>query len=608
MIKKLMVAVTVLLTVAACTTESDNRYPGGIVEPGGGQNESGTVLIGDLTSFDIKVDSTLLTGETEVIPADDEDYIENNSFTTVVTVKFREGGATVDGIVDGVEVTASDAHVTVNSTIGGVQYVLSGTTGNGSFKVYSGKKYSLRLAGVDITNPTGAAINCQSGKRCYLVVADGTFNRLADGATYSTVDGEDMKGVLFAEGKLLMSGEGRLRVYGKGKHGLVSDDYILFRPGADVYVKAEGGSGIKANDGIYVRGGVINAETSATAAKALTCDGEVVIDGGRTTLLTSGGGEWDDDDQDVKGCAGIKADLNLTINGGSLLAKSTGAGGKGLSSDAEIIVNGGDVKVITTGASFVQGSYDTKAKGVKADGNLTVNGGTITIRTTGGDGSEGLESKGTLTVNDGTIQIYSSDDAINSAGDLIFNGGKVFAYSTGNDAIDSNSTLAVNGGVVIACGATSPEGGFDCDNSSFAITGGTIIGLGGDTSVPTTSAVKQPAIVLGGANLKAGTYLTLSDANGNNLYAFSVPRAYSQYTLLTSAPGLKTGSKFTLSTGATVNGGTSFLGYVTGGAVTGGTSIASQTISSGVTTIGYSGMNGGGGPGGPGGMGGGFHF
>ncbi len=595
----------VAVMAVACSTDngddpwSDADFPGG----NGGAGGNADAQIGSLTSFEIAVDSTALSGETETIPADDEDYIENNSFETVIKVKYAGSSVTVEGEADGVEITASDAHVTVNSTLKGVQYVLSGTTSNGSFKLYSEKKYSIVLSGTDITNPTGAAINSQSGKRGYVVVADGKFNRLADGSSYTTVEGEDMKGVLFSEGELLFSGSGRLRVYGSGKHGIVSDDYILFRPGANVYVKTENGSGIKSNDGIFIRGGVINAETSATAAKALTTDGEVVIDGGRTTLLTSGGGEWDDDDQDVKGCAGLKADLNLTVNGGELLAKSTGAGGKGISADGEIIINGGTVKAITTGQAYVQGSYDTKAKGIKADGNLTVNGGSVVIRATGGEGSEGLESKSVLTINDGTVEIYAYDDAINSAGDLIFNGGKVFAYSSGNDAIDSNSTLTMAGGVVIACGTTSPEAGFDCDNSTFAITGGTLIGLGGDTSVPTTSATTQPAIIVGGSSLKAGTYLTLADNSGNNLYAFSVPRAYSQYTLLTSAPGLKSGGKFTLSTGATVSGGSSFDGFVTGASVSGGSSIASQSISGMVTTINYSGMGGG-----PGGMGGGFHF
>ena len=397
-------------------------------------------------------------------------------------------------------------------------------------------------------------------------------------------------------------------MYGHCKAGIRSDDYIRFRPGNNIYVNATAGNAIKANDAIYIGGGVINVETSAAASKGLSCDGLVRIDGGRTTVLTTGGGELDDDGLDVSGCAGVKADSSFVMNGGTLLCKSTGQGGKGVSTDQDLTVNGGTVRIITTGTQYVSGSLDTSPKGLKSKGALNIKGGDITVRCTGGEGSEGIESKSTLDISGGTVRAYCYDDAINSTGALTISGGTVFAMGTNNDGIDSNSTLTVSGGVVIACGTTTPEAGFDCDENTFTVTGGTLIGIGGTTSMPTESVCTQPVAIVGGSSISSGQYITLTDASGNNIFAFNVPRDYRQqqgYTLLVSSPKMTKGNTFTLNTGATVSGGSDFCGYVTDATVSGGSTLASLTLSSMVTTSNYNGgMGGGGGQPGQGGMGG----
>lgn len=90
-------------------------------------------------------------------------------------------------------------------------------------------------------------------------------------------------------------------------------------------------------------------------------------------------------------------------------------------------------------------------------------------------------------------------------------GGNIFAMGTNNDGIDSNSTLTISGGVVIACGTTVPEDGFDCDDNTFTITGGTLIGIGGSTSTPTESVTTQPVAILGGSSLSSGQYISKDD-------------------------------------------------------------------------------------------------
>ncbi len=591
-------------------TDDDTNFPdyyGG--STGSSSGTSYDSSISELTSFDIAVDETALT-ETETIPTESdadnyEDYIENNTFSSEVSIAFNGTSATVTGEVNGVTVTTTGADVVVTSTAKKVKYIVSGTTTNGFLKIYSDNKFALQLNGVDITNPDGAPLNIQSKKRGFIVLTDGTVNKLTDGTAYNdATESEDMKATLFSEGKLLFSGKGTLQVYANCKAGIRSDDYLFFRPGNNIYVKATAGNGIKANDAIYIKGGVINVEASATAAKALSCDGLVQIDGGRTTALTTGGGELDEDGTDVTACASIKADSIIVINGGTVLCKSTGAGGKGISTDQSLTINGGSVKVITTGKQYSLNRLSTSPKGIKSDGNMCIKGGDIWVRCSGGEGSEGIESKGTMEISGGNIETYCYDDAINSALALTVSGGNIFAVGTNNDGIDSNSTLTISGGVVIACGTTTPEAGFDCDEHTFAITGGTVIGIGGTTSTPTSSVCSQPVAIIGGNSINSGQFITVADASDNNMLAFKVPMSYSQqgYTLLLSSPKMTKGNAYTISSGATVTNGTDFCGYVTDATVSGGTSLTTMTLSQMVNSYNYSsGQGQGGGGGRPGG-------
>lgn len=576
-----------------------------------GSSESVTTYnssLSDLTSFDISIDKTALS-ESENIPTEGdeaEDFIENNSFKSEVDIAFKGSSASTSGSVDGVKVTINGADVVVKSSAKKVCYNVSGTTTNGFLKIYSDNKFELNLNGVSITNPDGAAINIQSKKRGYIVLADGTENTLTDGTKYSdATDDEDMKACFFCEGKMLFSGKGSLNVYANCKAGIRSDDYVLFRPGNNIYVKATAGNAIKANDALYIKGGVINVETSAAASKGLSSDGLVQIDGGRTTVLTTGTGEYDSEEQDVSGCAGVKADSIFVMNGGALYCKSTGAGGKGISCDQTLTVNDGTIKVITTGKQFTYGRLDTSPKGIKSDGAMYLNGGTIMVRCTGGEGSEGIESKSTMNISGGNIMVYCYDDAINSSKAMTISGGNVFAMGTNNDGIDSNSTLTVSGGVVIVCGTTQPEEGFDCDQNTFTVTGGPLIGIGGTTSTPTTSVTTQPVAILGGSSIQNGQYITVADDSGSNILAFKVPRDYTQqgYTLLVSSPKMTKGNSYVFSSGATVSGGSDFCGYVTDATVSGGSSLATLTLSQMVTTSNFNGGMGGGGaqPGGNGG-------
>ena len=560
----------VAIVATCCSVEDDNsgypsmtelmgnngQMPNGMMPGGMGQNDNSG---NDLQDFDISLNTAALTSETENIPTDEndesyEDYIEHSSFSETVSIVYADNEATVSTLPDGVEATVDGAGVIINSTIAGVAYELKGSSSNGYFKIYSEKKFHLTLNGVSLTNPTGAAINIQSGKRVFVTLADGTSNSLVDGSSYNTPDDEDEKGTFFSEGQLVFNGKGSLEVTGNKKHGIVSDDYIRFRTGTNIYITASNGHGIKANDYVAIGGGVLNIEVSGTAKKGISSDGYVLVSGGRTTILTSGDGEYDEDEDDVSGAAGIKADLYFQMEGGQLNIKSTGAGGKGINTDGEIIINDGDIQVITTGQTFTYSSdLDSKAKGIKSDTDVTVNGGTIKIKATGGEGSEGLEAKGVMNINGGEIEIATYDDCINSAGDMYLNGGYIYAFATNNDAIDSNGDLYIKGGVIVALGASGAECAIDAaEGKNIYITGGTVVGVGGSNASYPASSSSQMSIAFQ-ASVSTGSTLTVADGS-DAILSFTIKRGYQSGLYLISSPDFKNGTSYTVYSGSSVAG------------------------------------------------------
>ena len=560
---------------------------------------TGVTSDGDVTSFTIALDKNALA-ESVNVDTNDDDYIENTTFDKTITVTFSQSGnASVSGDESGIVSINGNDVIATNNTDQVIKYVLTGETSDGFFKLYSTKKQAIVLNGVSITNPDGAAINNQSKKRTFIVLNDGTKNYLTDGANYSdATDSEDMKGCFFSEGQLIFSGSGYLEVDANCKAGIRSDDYVRTMPKANIWVDASAGNGIRGNEAVIVTGGVMNVNVTGTADKGISTDGEVRIEGGRTTIFTSGGYEYDSDENDYSACSGIKADSVININGGELNIKSTGTGGKGLNCDDEININDGVVRIITTGKRQKDSKGSVSPKGIKADGKITVSGGQTQVRLEGtGDGTEGIESKSEIHIEAGTVESYSYDDAINSAGNLYIDGGYVYARSYNNDAIDANKNLYINGGVVIAEGAGQPECGLDAAEQYKAyINGGTVIAIGGGMQAIDSSSKQASIAISASMGMKVGI-LDGSKA----ILAYTTPSSNCGTALMISSPSFKSGSSYTLRAGCEVSGGTSFYNLTTGCTIGSGSQSLDVTASTAVNGSMGGGMGGGGNMGGGGG-------
>lgn len=566
-------------------------------------------------------------GGMDVVGSDADLFWEANTFSNRVVVTFNGTTATVESSNSTIKSNISGAYVTIDmqsNSVSGVEIIALGNSSEGGLKIYGDKKFKLTLSGLDLTSKRGPAINSQCKKRMFLHLTDGTTNRITDIASYSddayTLPGsydEDRKGALFSEGHIIVSGKGALVAEGKYKHAIATDGYYYQRPGVTVAVSAAAKNAlhVKGDDedqiGAWFKGGMFYARVASVAGKGVKCDYDIVIDGGKFDIETSGNAEYDTTEADTSSAAGIKSDTHIEINGGNLVFKSTGSGGKGINCDGSLTINGGDLNLTTTGKRYEYNRNTTSSsKAIKVDGAIIINGGKIDINVTGqSEGSEGMESKSTITFNGGETMVKSYDDGINAKSDITINGGKIYTYGTNNDGMDSNGTITMKGGLVIGVGSNAPETGIDVDNSSnWKINGGTMIGFGGSMMASPSSASGQCMLVYNGLSVTAGQEVTLLDSSNNVIVSFEYPLTKSGATLLLSCPEIVKNNTYKVWQGGTISNPTDeWLYWSIEGSMSGGSELSTFTPSSTITTIGSSsggGPGGGGGGGWPGGGGG----
>ena len=438
-------------------------------------------------------DATNFTEIVETIETDelvDEwgDFVENFSTTKIITINFKETGVTCNSNVSDVTYTiTNNTHIEINSSRSKVGYIVRGSCSNGSLKIYSTKKFQIMANNLTLTNPTGPAINIQSGKTVYFTLS-GT-STLCDGQTYATApnapDGtpEDQKGTLFSEGQLIFNGTGTLDVTSLGGHGICSDDYIRIRSGnitvtalkdgfntndkfqmgrtasasPVVKVKAEG-NGIDCGKGnIIIEAGKlgINANGEALKAEYEGTDTQITantfIYGGYITARTN------DDKSSI-----FKTSGDFAISGGNVHGEAKGNGSKIINSKGGITIDGGKITGIVDGTLS---SDTTTAGGFKCDGDLLINNGTIAINCKG-EGSKGINCNGSMTINDGSITLlataanfvaaeYDRKTRAITGNNITINGGTVFAKSY--DHAINGTAITVNDGTVHAfsTGATA---------------------------------------------------------------------------------------------------------------------------------------------------------
>lgn len=473
-------------------------------------SNNGTELIPNLTptvAFDA-ADKDNFNEITQPVPTDtlaDEygDFVENYSTSRIITISFSETGVKTTSLPKGITATINGGHIVINSTIGKIGYQIKGTCSNGSLKIYSQKKFRLLFGGITLTNPTGPAINIQSGKTVYASIVNGTTNALCDGTTYSAPvigsDGEeeDQKGTLFSEGQLIFDGytkgTGTLNVTSLGGHAICSDDYIMVR-GGNINILSAAKDGFRTKEKFIIGRAEAYSPTitiNATSNGIECTEGTLTIEAGKLDI-TSGGEaikvEYEEEvidpavipDAYIKGgyirltttgekSSAIQTTRNYTQSGGIIEATVNGNGSKIINSDGIVTITGGKLTGIVNGTVS---SDETSAGGIKSNGNVEItdskvaidckgkgskaincdneviiNSGEVTLLATGENYTDIEDDKKScaiqsdiFTINDGTLIAKAYEYALSSGVAININGGIVNAISTNSIALEIEAT------------------------------------------------------------------------------------------------------------------------------------------------------------------------
>lgn len=236
----------------------------------------------------------------------------------------------------------------------------------------------------------------------------------------------------------------------------------------------------------------------------------------------------------------VEADDKVILNLNDVTIKANNTAAIANISDNELIINivADTENTLTDGGS---GDYDGC---LYSKGPLTIQGdGILNIFGRQEDGEGIATTDNDITINGGIINVESADDGLNAGGDtggtITINDGTLYVKASG-DGIDSNGNLIINGGIVYAMGSsTGGDAGLDADNE-IAINGGTVIALGSDMlELPTDSNQKYIALSLEN-RINSGELITLLNEDGEVVISFEAKETFK--TIIISSENLDKGT------------------------------------------------------------------
>lgn len=305
----------------------------------------------------------------------------------------------------------------------------------------------------------------------------------------------------------------------------------------------------------------IHSETSAAIDIKKAAKTIISLEEGTINSLSDSPGliYRNEEKEEPNGALFCKGDL--TINGTGIL-RVDGAFNNGVSCKDILKIAGGTLEVAAVNHG-VKGNdalviYDGQLNvtavgdGIKSDTLAAVLGGDIQIR----DCKEGLEAE-TVVIHGGKIELTARDDGINASTDgantpqIYFMGGTITVQAEG-DGIDSNGSVHMSGGQVIVHGPSGRENGPLDYDMEFELTGGVLAAFGpGGMDQNVSSADSQVSVLADfGESLKAGTQVTLRDAQGNELYSGIGEKDFR--TVVISVPEMTAGGEYEIAAGETV--------------------------------------------------------
>lgn len=388
-----------------------------------------------------------------------------------------------------------------------------------------------------------------------LSIADSTINLTAGNHALSArfIEAENAKINVLSAGKDALNAE-----CDEETQGFTLDEGYVSLKSSKVFASVSG-DGIQADTFVYIKGGSVDIETSATfvsysAESMATYD----LDEDDFRYIKSGDTYKKIDDvaskgvryamiQSAKGikCGEIKYEIDGTeyavTKNSNYFIVIDGARVKINSSDDAIHTNSGNVLI-------KNGTLDltTLDDGIHADELVKIDGGEITV-----NGSyEGIEGA-YVEIGGGTIYITASDDGINAASDdesvnehIIISGGTITVDASG-DGLDSNGTIYVSGGTLIVYGPTTgADTGLDADGGILIDGGNVFVASSKEMLEIPASNSKSNVLVYGVNTVQAGSEIILTNADGGEMVRITLKKQ--AQAIILSTPELATNGTYSL--------------------------------------------------------------
>lgn len=153
----------------------------------------------------------------------------------------------------------------------------------------------------------------------------------------------------------------------------------IFDGMVSVSVGANDVKGMKCDSIIEVRGGTVSVDVEGSGAKAIKSGLKTTISAGSVVANLNGKEAfYDSASDDYSYNVAIKSDNSIELNGtGSLTVRGAGIAARGLSSDGTVVINGGTLDLNLTGTYNIESSDTTSLFGIKADTTVSVLDGKI---------------------------------------------------------------------------------------------------------------------------------------------------------------------------------------------------------------------------------------
>ena len=436
-----------------------------------GSSDNGRLIYYSMTPFHLTLDNLSLSNPSTVAIA--------MGVYVPVTLRLKGTSTLADG-ANGPQVGTMDmpCELTVNGT--------------GTLQITGNAKHAMNIEGpITINSGTIRILGSDSDG------IHGSSNLTWNGGTLDIVsagsDGLDISGNV-----TIQNGDLSINTTAETQRGIkVSGVFTMNDGSLNINTSGTDSKGIKADNLVYINGGNLTIVNSGDMSKGIKADGDISITGGNFIIVSSGSTVLESvNNQNVPAyCTAIKCDTDINITGGdfTITLPTSNHGGKGISADGNLTIDGATMNITTQGdgATYtVSGStkdaYTSAC--LRSDGNMSILSGNIILNSsgTGGKGinvGDDSHTTSTLTLgitggnNDDLILNvttsgeritissgggggwppgpgqggdYANPKGIKSRGNLTINSGTVTVNCTqnneGGECIESKATLTINGG------------------------------------------------------------------------------------------------------------------------------------------------------------------